>query len=899
MKRIRFWVVCAVMLLSLTALTVLSASAEDMIEEGDCGEGVRWSLNLNTGELIISGVGDMQDYGGTGGSTPWYSHRDSIRSVTVWEGVTSLGDYAFFYCRNLIEVVLPYGITEIPLNAFANCSTLNELELPASVTSIEDNAFANCSKLNKLELPASVTFIGDAAFLRCTSLTRIELPEGPLTIGNTAFGSCTSLTEMTLPAGVVSIGDQAFTGCNRLATVSLPNTLTHVGNAVFTGSPLSKVLFYGTQEEWEAVTVGSNNALLTDALIIHPGHVYDREITDYIYLKSGADCENAETYYKSCACGETGEETFTHGEPMGHTGGVATCLERAVCIICWEPYGELGEHAPNGEPSCLIDVYCTVCEDLLTAALGHEYEDQIIPPTCTEKGHTLHACIRGDDSYTDTFTEPTGHTEGVPATCTMPQTCTVCSEVLSEALGHDHRSDVTLQPTCTEPGVMTDTCTRCNDVTTRPIPPNGHTPGSEATCTEAQICTVCHECLVNKLGHNYDSVTVDPTCTDRGYDLHTCTHCDSSYLDTFVPAKGHTPGAAATCTEPQLCTVCSAVVKEEIGHNFSGTTVEPSCLGQGYSLHTCTRCSFSYTDNTVPALGHKAGASATCTAPQTCTRCSSVLTKALGHDYEDSTVAPTCTDQGYTVHTCSRCATTYTDSLLPATGHTPGTAPTCTTPQLCTVCSTVLARAQEHNYQATEVAATCMEQGYTLLTCTRCAHSYADDPVPALGHRSGAKATCTDPEICVRCSALMTDKLGHEYADTVIAPTCAEIGFTLHGCTRCSHSYADTATAPLGHTEGDWITDRIPSFGEAGRRHTECTVCGSLLERDTFLEEDETSTEPVSGETESLPETSAEETSDAPETGGCGQTIGNILVISIVLVAVFLFWFFDSRRRHR
>jgi hypothetical protein len=212
----------------------------------------------------------------------------------------------------------------------------------------------------------------------------------------------------------------------------------------------------------------------------------------------------------------------------------------------------------------------------------------------------------------------------------------------------------------------------------------------------------------------------------------------------------------------------------------------------------------------------------------------------------------------------------------------------------------VLTQAQGHDYQAAIFSATCLEQGYTLLTCTRCAHSYVDDPVPALGHRSGAKATCTDPEVCVRCSAIMAEKLGHEYEDAVISPTCTEIGFTLHGCTRCTNSYADTTVAPLGHTAGDWIIDRIPAFGEPGRKHTECSVCKSLLERETFSNETEVSTEPVSGETESLSSTTAaNESDDQSTTGGCGQTIGNILVISIVLAAVFLFWFFDSKRRHR
>ena len=1009
MKRIRFWVAFALALLALSALFALSASAEDMIEEGECGDGVRWELNLNKGELTVLGEGAMEDYGSiTGISPPWFSYRNSIRSVTVQEGVTALGASAFFQCTNLTEVTLPQ-----------------------SITAIAANAFANCSKLNELNLPSTVTAIGDSAFIRCSSLTRIGLPEGLQSIGSYAFGSCTSLTELTLPTGVQTIGEQAFSGCTRLTAVSLPNTLTHVGSSVFANSPVSKVLFYGTQDEWNTVSVSSGNDVLTSALIIHPGHMYDREIPDYTYLKSGADCENAETYYKSCACGEMGSEVFTFGDPLGHTPiTAATCQSLAVCFICNKSYGELGAHTPDGEPNCLTDVHCALCKGLLTAALGHEYEDTVVPPTCTLTGHTIHDCVRCDDHYTDTPTDPTGHTDGDPATCTEDQLCTVCGEVLVGMLGHDYESVVTLQPTCTEEGTRVDTCSRCPDSHTVTLPPKGHTPDGEVSCIAAQYCTECHIKLSDKLEHDYGSVTVEPTCTDRGYTRHDCSRCDASYLDSFVDPKAHTPGAIATCTAPQLCTVCSSVIAEATEHHYTTVTVPPTCLDQGYTRHTCSVCSYSYADSLIPALDHVAGNAATCTAPQICTRCNGVLAEALDHDYETHVVAPTCTERGYTVHDCTRCDSVYNDTFVtakahtpgeaatctapqlctdcsavlssarehtykdtrvaatclergytlhtctrcdhsytdsftsalghapgapatcttpqtcavcftvlneasghtyrtseeaatcleagytlhtcstcthsyrvtndPAKGHTPGAEATCETPQLCTDCATVLARAYGHDYRATDVAATCTDKGYTLHTCSRCAHSYTSDATPALGHREGAQATCTTPEVCLRCNTILTDRLGHTYIETVVAPTCTENGYTLHVCIRCTTGHTDTSVAPTGHTRSDWITDRIPAFGEPGRKHTECSVCGSILEKETFSEETAAPTEPVDGETASESDSTEEATTsliDPAADKGCAQTLGNILVISIVMIAVFLFWLFESKRK--
>lgn len=792
MKTLRKVAVFTLAILALTALLSMAVSAEDMLEEGTCGDNITWTLNINTGELILTGSGDMNDYGGTNGSTPWYSHKDLVRTVTVWEGITSLGDYAFFNCRNLIDITLPSSLQSVGDNAFSNCRSLTGIELPARVTSlgtglfsgcsalesitlpvsipeIPTSAFSGCTRLKAVDLPISVVAIGNEAFFGCRALSEITLPHGLLLIGDSAFYNCTALTEVVLPTGVQAIGNEAFVSCSHLVSLSLPNTLTSVGERVLENSTPVAVIFYGSEEEWEAVELSDNNAVLTRALIFHPDHSFDREIPDPLYLKSEADCENPEIYYKSCVCGEVGEETFIHGKAWGHMGGEATCQKQAVCKVCWQPYGELGAHTPDGTAGCETDVHCAVCDTLMESALGHSHQATVVPPTCTEAGYTVHTCSRCGDSYTDTPVNATGHTEGDAATCTTDQTCRVCGAILATRLGHDHLASVTLQPTCTEQGVMTHTCSRCEDSYTRSIAPNGHTPGAEATCTEAQLCTVCNARLTDKLGHNYGTRLVEPTCLERGYNLHECSRCGTAYMDALVPAKGHTPGAEATCTEPQTCTVCSAILSKKLGHKYDKTVTEPTCL----------------------------------------------------------------------------------------------------------------------------------EQGFTTRTCSRCAYTYLDDFQNALGHKAGAKATCTEPQTCTRCSALLADKLGHSYTDTLVPPTCAEPGYTLHTCDTCKHAYTDNVVAATGHTAGDWIIDRNPGFGEAGRHHTECTECGVLMESETFLYEEETTAEPVtdeSGETQA-PVTDAETKEE--DKGGCGQTVGNILVIVLVLAAGFLFWYTDMIRRGR
>ncbi len=196
--------------------------------------------------------------------------------------------------------------------------------------------------------------------------------------------------------------------------------------------------------------------------------------------------------------------------------------------------------------------------------------------------------------------------------------------------------------------------------------------------------------------HSHVASVTEPTCTEAGYTTHTC-ECGDSYTDTPVDALGHTEGAAATCTEDQVCTVCGAVLAEATGHSYAATVTKPTCTEAGYTTYTCA-CGDSYISDNVDALGHTAGAEATCTENQVCTVCGAVLAEATGHNHVASVTEPTCTEAGYTTHTCA-CGDSYTDTPVDAPGHTEGAAATCTEDQVCTVCGAVLAEATGHSYE--------------------------------------------------------------------------------------------------------------------------------------------------------------------------------------------------------
>ena len=881
MKRILLSALIAMMLISLLSLCVLSTAAEEP-QMGSCGENVNWTFDPATGELVISGQGAMTNYSITQ-TPPWFSSCGRITSVTVDEGVTALGSYAFLYCSNLSEITLPQSLTAIGSNTFSNCQRLTDIQLPANLQSMGMGAFQNCNAMKELRLPEGITEIPDSAFLGCSSLVSLKVPPQVTSIGAGAFVGCSDLKDISLPVGLTHIGKRAFAQCASLETLSIPHTVTELGDNLCAESALRTILFEGTQEEWNNVTLGSNNELLSDILLVHPGHLFDREIIDDRYRCTDATCESAASFYRSCACGEMGEETFSYGEPSGHKGGTATCQSQAICETCRQPYGILGDHVPTRIPDCLNGSDCSLCGIHLEDPLGHDHTPTVIPPTCTDAGFTTHVCSRCEDTYTDTPVDPLGHTEGAEATCTDDQFCTVCNALLTERLGHDHVPEITLAPTCTEEGVRTYTCSRCEDSYEETVDPTGHTGDGEATCTADQLCADCGTVLAERLGHEFVETVVDPTCEDQGYVAHVCSRCQYTYLDTFTPAKDHTPGAEATCTADQLCTDCGKVLTSKLGHQYTESVTEPTCEGQGYTTHTCSRCQHTYLDAFTPAKDHTPGAEATCHAPQTCTVCGFLLTEALNHDYRATIVESTCEGQGYIRHDCARCDATYLDSFTPARNHTPGAEATCRDPQACTVCGFTLVPPKGHTYTATVTAPTCTEAGYTTHTCSSCGIAYVDTPTSPIGHIPGAEATCMEAQTCTACHITLAPRLSHVYEESVSQTTCTVDGQVIHTCALCGDSYLHSTIPATGHTAGDWITDEQPDVGEPGRHHKACTVCGEVLESETFWET-VIESDPAGTDANTDP-------FDRSEEGGCKISGGNIAVILLVVTAVCLLWF--------
>ena len=170
----------------------------------------------------------MKDYDYDNNPSPASQKKDSVKKVVIEDGVTSIGNSAFFYCTSLTSITIPNSVTSIEPYAFYNCNSLTSITIPNSVTSIGNFAFSDCSSLTSITIPDSVTSIGNYAFAYCEGLTSITIPDSVTSIGAYAFSYCSSLTSITIPDSVTSIGNGAFDNCSSLTSITISDRVTSI-----------------------------------------------------------------------------------------------------------------------------------------------------------------------------------------------------------------------------------------------------------------------------------------------------------------------------------------------------------------------------------------------------------------------------------------------------------------------------------------------------------------------------------------------------------------------------------------------------------------------------------------------------------------------------------------------
>ena len=557
------------------------------------------------------------------------------------------------------------------------------------------------------------------------------------------------------------------------------------------------------------------------------------------------------------------------------------------------------------EENCIeegVRVYFCACGERYTesiAATGHMYETVVTAPGCEEKGYSTHICQNCLDSYVDNETVALGHKLGnwttmENATCentgSEKRVCDRCSYTeirTTVATGHTYETVVTA-PSCTEKGYSTHTCKTCGkSYTDSEKATLGHKYGSwttvkAATCevvgSEKRVCERCSNTETRSVaakGHAYETVVTAPGCETTGYSTHICKTCGKSYTDSEKAALGHKYGSwttvkAATCenagSEKRVCERCSNTETRSVaakGHAYETVVTAPGCETTGYSIHTCKICGKSYTDSEKAALGHKYGSwttvkAATCenagSEKRVCERCSNTETRSVeakGHTYETVVTAPSCTEKGYSTHTCKNCEDSYTDNEKEALGHKYGNwttvkSATCESTgsekRVCERCSNTETRSVEakgHTYETVVTAPGCETTGYSTHTCKICGDSYTDGTTDALGHKLGnwttvKEATCEEggSEIrsCERCDYEEIQKTAvadHKYKKVTTLPTCEESGYTTYTCKVCGYCYDGDEKEALGHSFTNYISDNNATEDFPGTKTAKCDRCNA------------------------------------------------------------------------
>lgn len=787
------------------------------------------------------------------------SNMYALTSIHLPKTLTSIGTSALEGCKKLEEItgISDCKLTSIGANAFASCSALKEVDLSkSSFTALPASAFAKDTALTSVKLPDSLTEIGEKAFVGCGAMEKIDLSNTKLTtIGKNAMAEMNDLMYINLPDTVKNVGQSAFdisVPLDSSDTAFMPTIISENVNPLDVGYTDNNI------SPWKRRQVIFRDNAFT---VRFDGNGSDGTTANEPFFGYvGTKVTIPACKYKKKGYLFTGWNTKKDGSGTAYKAGTKTADTISVLYAQWKKakfkvtLSFPGGTYTNRSGSRWQDSYSfTYTFTSLTDSNYLPFGGNMSKPDCSFVGWYT------DEDYTKRVEK-----------LTINNTTDNMILYAKWSDSHTHSWDsgvVTKQPTCTEAGTKTYTCTSCGKTKTTEIAATGHQHTEirnkkEATCkaegyTGDTYCTDCETKVssgqaIPKTDHTWDNgkVTTEATCEHTGVRTYTCSVCGET-KEEETPKTDHT-------------------------YDDGTVTKKPTCIETGIKTYTCTVCQKTKTEE-IPATGHqhteiRNKKEATCTetgytGDTYCKDCGTKLSSGeviskKAHDYEvKDRQEPTCTTDGYVLSVCKVCGDEKREGL-PATGHQHTEIrnkkeATCkeegyTGDTYCKDCGEKLsdgktiAKTTEHTWDAGKVtkAATCTEKGVKTYTCTVCGATKTEE-IAATGHqhtevRNKVEATCTKEGYsgdvyCTDCGTKLSSgteiaRKAHEYEERERnEANCKRNGYILFVCKVCGDEKREVLPkTDHQHTE---IRNKVEATctDEGYTGDTYCTDCGEKL----------------------------------------------------------------------